>query len=76
MGETAISQSCRDTALTQHMHAHNIVNLACGDAGHHMRHQTIKHFSSQTARLAHAFKSSGIVKFYGAIAHGRRAVCG
>ncbi len=68
MGEPAIAQRCRDRAAIQHHLAHEIVNLAGGDAGEHLVHQRIEDVGRQPPGPAHAFEAFRAVQLDGAVA--------
>ena len=65
--EPAIAERGRHAAKRDHVCAHDIVQLARGDAGHDMRDQRIEHLGGGTASAAHAGKAFLPVKFDGAV---------
>ena len=67
MREPAIAERSRDRPFADHMHTDHIVELARGDAGHHMRDQRIEHVSREFPRRAHARKTLGAMKLDRAI---------
>ena len=64
----AIVQRCRNASLTQHMFAHDVVELACGDTGHDMRNECVEDLGGKPPGPAHAFEPFGSVQLDDAIA--------